>query len=159
VKDRIAIVREWFATASCMANYSLPNAVAQTLLSKLDAAKEEAPSVRLQEARMLLHRMTKYVREDRAETPGKTRLARLTEQVADYLARTADPLDILREGDAGRVQNVEAKTEATEDEVERVAKAIFHDRYPERAWHSATNLQVEDYRGHARAAIAAMRNK
>jgi len=52
--------------------------------------------IRCHEQRMLLHRLVKYVREDRAETPGKTRLARLTAQVLDYLNRTADPRDILR---------------------------------------------------------------
>jgi hypothetical protein len=36
------------------------------------------------------------VREDRASTPGVTRLARLTDQVADYLSRTNDPNDALR---------------------------------------------------------------
>ena len=51
---------------------------------------------RRREARMLLVRMVKYVREDRAVTPGKTRLARLTDQVDDYLKRTHDPSDILR---------------------------------------------------------------
>jgi hypothetical protein len=41
--------------------------------------------------------MVKYVREDRAVTPGVTRLARLTDQVDDYLQRTHNPRDILRE--------------------------------------------------------------
>lgn len=48
------------------------------------------------EARALLVRMVKCVREDRAITPGKTRLSRLTAQVDDYLKRTHDPRDILR---------------------------------------------------------------
>jgi len=51
---------------------------------------------RRRESRQLLHRMVKYVIEDRAKTPGKTRLARLTEQVRDYLDRTHEPKDILR---------------------------------------------------------------
>ena len=51
---------------------------------------------RRREGRQLLRRMVKYVTEDRAETPGNTRLARLTKQVADYLDRTHDPKDVLR---------------------------------------------------------------
>jgi len=51
---------------------------------------------RRREGRMLLHRMVKYVTEDRAQTPGTTRLARLTEKVRDYLDRTHDQKDILR---------------------------------------------------------------
>lgn len=51
---------------------------------------------RRREARQLLIRMVKYVREDGAVTPGKTRLSRLTDQVSDYLKRTQDPSDILR---------------------------------------------------------------
>jgi hypothetical protein len=51
---------------------------------------------RRREMRRLLTRLVKYVREDRAQTPGVTRLARLTDQVADYLNRTRDPADILR---------------------------------------------------------------
>lgn len=54
------------------------------------------PAKREKEARALLTRMVKYVREDRAVTPGKTRLARLTDQVDNYLKRTHDPFDILR---------------------------------------------------------------
>ncbi len=53
---------------------------------------------RVREGRQLLRKMVKYVREDRAVTPGLTRLARLTDQVADYLRRTEDPTDILRGG-------------------------------------------------------------
>ncbi len=59
-----------------------------------------ALEIRRSESRQLLHRLTKYVKEDRATTPGKTRLARLTDQVADYLARTGEPTDIVRGGDA-----------------------------------------------------------
>jgi len=51
---------------------------------------------RRREGRALLHRMVKYVTEDRAVTPRATRLARLTDQVRDYLNRTRDPKDILR---------------------------------------------------------------
>jgi hypothetical protein len=43
--------------------------------------------------------MVKYVREDRAVTTGSTRLARLCDQVADYLRRTHDPRSILRASD------------------------------------------------------------
>jgi len=48
------------------------------------------------EGRGLLQRMVKYVREDRAVTPGSTRLARLAAQVDDYLNRTHKPSDVLR---------------------------------------------------------------
>ncbi|HEU4544315.1 MAG TPA: hypothetical protein VFR23_24505 [Jiangellaceae bacterium] len=51
---------------------------------------------RRREGRQLLRRLVKYIREDRAETKGSTRLFRLTDQVADYLERTNDPNDILR---------------------------------------------------------------
>lgn len=51
---------------------------------------------RRREARQLLIRMVKYVREDRAVTPGQTRLSRLTDEVSNYLKRTQDPSDILR---------------------------------------------------------------
>lgn len=63
--------------------------------------------IRAHESRALLQRMVKYVREDRAETPGNTRLARLTDQVADYLQRTHDPRSILR-GDAEAAKPVES---------------------------------------------------
>jgi len=53
--------------------------------------------IRLAESRALLTRMVKYVREDKARTNGATRLARLVDQVADYLTRTHDPMSILRE--------------------------------------------------------------
>lgn len=56
---------------------------------------------RRREARMLLTRMVKYCREDKATTARATRLERLVEQVADYLNRTHDPADILR-GDDGK---------------------------------------------------------
>lgn len=57
----------------------------------------EAADRRRREGRGLLRRLVKYVREDRAETPGSTRLARLTDTVDDYLRRTHDPADILRD--------------------------------------------------------------
>lgn len=53
--------------------------------------------IRLAESRALLTRMVKYAREDKARTNGATRLARLVDQVADYLTRTHDPMSILRE--------------------------------------------------------------
>lgn len=53
-------------------------------------------SIRHHECRALLQRLVKYVTEDNATTPGNTRLARLTEQVRDYLQRTHDPRSILR---------------------------------------------------------------
>lgn len=40
--------------------------------------------------RALLVRVVKYVREDRARTPGVTRLARLTEEIEDVLAALAE---------------------------------------------------------------------
>lgn len=73
----------------------------EKLVRKLEETHEAqltALDGRRQEGRELLRRLVKYVREDRAVTPGKTRLARLTDEVADYLARTADPNDVLRTG-------------------------------------------------------------
>lgn len=55
--------------------------------------------IRLREARALLTRMAKYVVEDRARTHGTTRLARLTDEVRDYLVRTQDQNAILRSDD------------------------------------------------------------
>lgn len=52
---------------------------------------------RRREGRQLLARMVKYCREDKATTARTTRLERLVEQVADYLQRTHEPRDILRE--------------------------------------------------------------
>lgn len=64
----------------------------------LDTEREQNAALdgRRREGRQLLRRLVKYVREDRAVTPGSTRLERLTEQVDDYLRRTEDPNDILR---------------------------------------------------------------
>jgi hypothetical protein len=81
-----------------------------------EAGRKEADG-RRREMRQLLHRLTKYVREDCAVTPGSTRLARLTEQVTDYLQRTADPRDILRaeQPDEGRKEaDARARAEAFE---------------------------------------------
>lgn len=64
------------------------NELLERLLSERDGLR--------QEARALLVRMVKYVREDRATTPGVTRLARLTDQVDEYLKRTHDPRGIPR---------------------------------------------------------------
>lgn len=50
----------------------------------------------MREGRQLLRRMVKYVREDRAVTPGTTRLERLTVAVDDYLKRTHRASDVLR---------------------------------------------------------------
>ena len=41
--------------------------------------------------------------------------------------------------------------------LEDVAMALFADRYPETAWDSIEEMEREDYRGHARAALTAMR--
>lgn len=60
-------------------------------------AEVEQLNGRRREMRELLRRIVKYAREDGATTPGNTRLARLTERVADYLKRTGEPNDILRE--------------------------------------------------------------
>lgn len=46
--------------------------------------------------------------------------------------------------------------EATEENIERIAKAIWQDRYPEEVWERAPDMAREDYRGHARAAYDAM---
>jgi hypothetical protein len=74
-----------------------PEALA-ALETELKARDERIAELegRRREMRQLLHRLVKYVREDRASTPGVTRLARLTDQVADYLSRTNDPNDALR---------------------------------------------------------------
>jgi len=68
---------------------------ARVSLNEAERERDEA-RVRVREGRMLLHRAVKYVREDRAETPGTTRLARLVETVSDYLKRTHNASDILR---------------------------------------------------------------
>lgn len=64
------------------------------------ASDDECHRLRIRngEARALLTRMVKYCREDKATTPGVTRLARLVDQVADYLNRTRDSNEILRSG-------------------------------------------------------------
>ena len=41
--------------------------------------------------------------------------------------------------------------------LEDVARALFADRYPETAWDSIEEMEREDYRGHARAALMAMK--
>jgi hypothetical protein len=53
-------------------------------------------AIRVSECRALLQRMVKYVLEDKAVTPGMTRLARCVDEVADYLRRTREPGSILR---------------------------------------------------------------
>lgn len=55
-----------------------------------------ALAIRRRESRGLLHRFVRYTTEDRATTPGSTRLARHVERVRDYLQRTTEPSDILR---------------------------------------------------------------
>lgn len=67
----------------------------ESRVAELEAENERLDG-RRREGRQLLARFVKYVREDRAKTDGFTRLARLTDSVADYLERTADPKDILR---------------------------------------------------------------
>jgi hypothetical protein len=42
--------------------------------------------------------------------------------------------------------------------VEKVARALWADRYPDDVWASVETRTQDDYRGHARAAIQAMRN-
>lgn len=71
------------------------NARLERLLVEFEAENIKLDG-RRREGRQLLHRLVNYVREDRAETPGTTRLARLTDQVSDYLNRTQEPRDILR---------------------------------------------------------------
>lgn len=64
----------------------------------LDAERElAAADGRCREGRQLLARMVKYCREDKATTARATRLERLVEQVADYLSRTHEPRDIMRQ--------------------------------------------------------------
>lgn len=75
------------------------DALATTLAEK--EARIKTLEIRRSESRQLLYRLTKYVKEDLATTPGTTRLARLTDQAADYLARTNEPNDVLRDDTAG----------------------------------------------------------
>jgi hypothetical protein len=46
--------------------------------------------------RALLTRIVKYAKEDKARTPGSTRLQRAIAQAEDYLRRTHDPMSVLR---------------------------------------------------------------
>lgn len=71
----------------------IAEACAATAQHEADIAEQER---RVREGRQLLMRMVKYAREDRAVTPGKTRLARLTDSVDDYLRRTFRASDCLR---------------------------------------------------------------
>lgn len=41
--------------------------------------------------------------------------------------------------------------------IERVARSLWHDRFPDEHWLGLDEPTQEDYRGHARAAIEAMR--
>jgi len=84
--------KEW--RAACLSERGRAEE-AERKLSASEAALAPLNS-RRRESRQLLRRMVKYVREDRADTPGSTRLARLVDQVDDYLSRTNDPRDILR---------------------------------------------------------------
>ena len=86
---------------------------AQAVAARADSAERENAELReraerldgrRREGRQLLRRMVKYATEDRAETPGSTRLARLTEQVRDYLSRTGEPTDILRGKDPANAE-------------------------------------------------------
>lgn len=61
-----------------------------------ERARSEVESRERRECRMLLRRFVKYVTEDAATTPRTTRLVRLTNNTADYLARTQRSDDILR---------------------------------------------------------------
>lgn len=50
-----------------------------------------------QNCRELLKRLVKYHREDGAKTPGSTRLARLVDEVSDYLTKTAEGSESIAE--------------------------------------------------------------
>lgn len=80
---------------------------------------------RVREGRMLLHRMIKYAKEDRAETPGSTRLARLAETVSDYLTRTGNTSDVLRtnQEDEHTIDELMAKRDSTRGEHRMVTVA------------------------------------
>jgi hypothetical protein len=52
--------------------------------------------------------------------------------------------------------DAQASSTHPDDVVERVAKSIYNDHFPEKAWHSATAEECEDFRGHARAALEVM---
>ena len=53
-------------------------------------ATARADAAETAKLRALLVRVVKYVREDRARTPGATRLARLTEEIEGVLATLAE---------------------------------------------------------------------
>ena len=59
------------------------------LATDYDAATARAEAAEA-ELRALLERVVKYVREDRARTPGVTRLDRLTEEIEGVLAALAE---------------------------------------------------------------------
>lgn len=73
-------------------------ALAEALLDEIDTlrAERDAEHTRSRNAKALLRRVVKYAREDGAETPGSTRLARVVAQIEDGLSRDATTADILR---------------------------------------------------------------
>lgn len=90
---------------------------------ELEEAKAERKGfeVRAHERRSLLAKMVKYVRNDNATTPNSPRLARLTDQVADYLQRTADPRDILRAPAPSAKEEPNAKEEQSKAGIDQGA--------------------------------------
>jgi len=101
-----AIVAEWIdgaapvytatydRVAQAICDAEARGALTATAEPRVAGRSDTAGPDRIREARQLLLRMTKYVREDRAETPGATRLERLTDEVTDYLKRPPDPRSI-----------------------------------------------------------------
>ncbi len=64
-------------------------------------------------------------KEDRATTPGTTRLARLADQAADYLARTGEPTDILRGGVAALAERLRTRLVGAESHGHRKVSRII----------------------------------
>lgn len=82
------------------------------------------------------------------------------EIVREWLYRNARTIEDhgteLVEAELIAALDAQASSTHPDDVVERVAKAIYNDHFPEKAWHSATAEECEDFRGHARAALEVM---
>lgn len=108
--------------------------------------------IRLSEARALLARVIKYAREDRATTPGSTRLERAVEHASDYLARTRDPMAILRTNTVGQTKIANEPEFCVGDELEyRSERSRLRDsakRIIERIYTNADQELVVDVRYH-----------
>ena len=87
--------------------------------AELVAAEKRAHAldVRRSEMRMLLTRLVKYVRSYAAGKTTLKRLARLTDQVADYLQRTSEPRDVLRGAGGDAASEPDAERERLRGQV------------------------------------------